>query len=180
MTRINNTYSHFPNEVWDGITPSRTHDGIHVAPGPFDFDRMIAEIIAVEDYLLTLGPSVNFATANLQFENNRVHDLNSHTVEILVSAGSFFNLTGTSTQLVFGEDSILFANAASSLEIADDSIMVNAPIIELNGKVQCSQPVALGIVADDDADNGTMYFGSDHGNKLCVKDLSGAVTELTV
>jgi hypothetical protein len=57
----------FPNNVWDGTTPSRSVANEYAAPDPKDWNQIVAELQAAQTF--TLPPSATTITLNNSWTN---------------------------------------------------------------------------------------------------------------
>jgi hypothetical protein len=50
--------SDFPNSVWNGLTGDRPFTSLHRPPDQTDYEQIVAEIQAIQRYLIENPPSV--------------------------------------------------------------------------------------------------------------------------
>ncbi len=62
---VDNT-SKFPDEIWDGLSPTRPFKSLERPPDQEDFEQIVAEIRATQQYILD-NPSVSGGGSFLLF-----------------------------------------------------------------------------------------------------------------
>jgi hypothetical protein len=150
--------SNFPNEIWNGLTnnPDRTHITNAVNPNFQDWDRIVSEVIAIEDFVFSIDSSNDFYTkvAGVQLDQGELVRINN------------------SGELVYADSNV---GRVTGIAVTSGSIGQSVSYIRRGRIAKSDWTSVAGVV---ELDPGKIYYLSTNGLMSSVPPSSGFVIQV--
>lgn len=142
----------FPTTPWAGLTGgSRVYPWDEIAPGPKDWDQLIAELVAIQTHLLALKDASGNITGNAITTLNGANNLNPVVTKGTDPAaqtllGSYYTFTVKDIILAIGSSAV--ASKATAYTIPANSIVFGAAMnVESTITLATATKIGLGVAA---------------------------------